>query len=106
MTNATLYGMVSSQFHTENLHVFDVLENIVVLVVIPISTFVVVDVATMSIALGIAGVIMYNVFIDRRYTVIFLIYHAIHLELGIINSSGFNFFVYALRSSRFRQELA
>ena len=45
-------------------------------------------------------------FINRRYTNVFILSHGIYLELGMINCSGVNFFVYILRSSRFREELA
>ena len=58
------------------------------------------------IALSITQSVVDDFFINRRYTNIFLLCHIIYLELGIINSSGINFFVYVLRSSRFRQELA
>ena len=58
------------------------------------------------VASSIAQTIVYDFFINRRYTNIFMATHLIYLELGMINSSGINFFVYVLRSSRFRQELA
>ena len=41
-----MYDLVSSQLYLDNAQVFDVLENIVIMAVIPISTFVVVVVAT------------------------------------------------------------
>ena len=56
--------------------------------------------------LGITQSIVDDFFINHRYNNIFLLCHAIHMELGMINCSGINFFVYVLRSSRFRQELA
>ena len=62
--------------------------------------------ASPIVALSIARSTVYDFFIDRRYTNIFLLCHTIYLELGMVNSSGVNFFVYVLRSSRFRQELA
>ena len=62
--------------------------------------------ASPIVVLSITRVIAYDFFINRRYNNIFLLSHAIYLELGMINSSGINFFVYVLRSSRFRQELA
>ncbi|XP_076464107.1 uncharacterized protein LOC143296183 [Babylonia areolata] len=43
-------------------------------------------------------------FLNRRFASMFLAVHALLLVLGMINSS-INFFVYLLRSSRFRQEL-
>ena len=58
------------------------------------------------VALSITRVTVYDFFINRRYTNIFLLCHLFNLELGMINSSGINFFVYVLRSSRFRQEVA
>ena len=41
-----MYELVSTQLYLDNAQVFDVLENIVIMAVIPISTFVVVVVAT------------------------------------------------------------
>ena len=58
------------------------------------------------VALSITTSIVYDFFINRRYTNIFLACHIIYMELGMINSGGVNFFIYVLRSSRFRQELA
>ena len=57
------------------------------------------------VALSITTSIVYDFFINRRYTNIFLACHLVYMELGMINSSGINFFVYVLRSSRFRHEL-
>ena len=62
--------------------------------------------ASPVVALSITTTIVYDFFINRRYTNIFLLCYLVYLELGMINSSGINFFVYVLRSSRFRQELA
>ena len=59
-----------------------------------------------TVVLSITRSVVYDFFINRRYTNIFLLSHLIYLELGMVNSSGVNFFVYVLRSSRFRQELA
>ena len=58
------------------------------------------------VALSITRTIVFDFFIDRRYTTIFLASHMIYLGLGMINCSGVNFLVYVLRSSRFRQELS
>ena len=58
------------------------------------------------VAISITRTIVYEYFISRRYNNISLLSYAVYLELGMINSSGINFFVYVLRSSRFRQELA
>ena len=62
--------------------------------------------ASPIVVLSITTTIVYDFFINRRYTNIFLLCYLVYLELGMINSSGINFFVYVLRSSRFRQELA
>ena len=62
--------------------------------------------ASPVIALSITQIIVDDFFINRRYNNIFLLCHTTLLELGMVNSSGINFFVYVLRSSRFRQELA
>ena len=62
--------------------------------------------ASPIVALNITTTVVYDFFISRRYTNIFLLCYLVYLELGMINSSGINFFVYVLRSSRFRQELA
>ena len=42
--------------------------------------------------------------LNRRYTNTYLLTHALHMTLGMLNSS-INFFVYVLRSSKFREEL-
>ena len=62
--------------------------------------------ASPIVALSITRSVVYDYFINRRYNNIFLLSYDTYLELGMINSSGINFFVYVLRSSRFRQELA
>ena len=62
--------------------------------------------ASPVVALSVTTTIVYDFFIYRRYTNIYLLCYLVYLELGMINSSGINFFVYVLRSSRFRQELA
>ena len=46
LTNASVYELVSTQLYLDHVQVFDVLENIVIMAIIPISTFVVVVVAT------------------------------------------------------------
>ena len=58
------------------------------------------------VALSITQSIVDDFFINRRYTNIFIASHTIYTELGMINCGGVNFFVYVLRSSRFRQELS
>ena len=45
-TNVTVYDLVSTQLYHDHPQVFDVLENVVIMAVIPIFTFVVVVVAT------------------------------------------------------------
>ena len=45
-TNATMYDMVSTQLFLDNPQIFEALDNIVIAILIPISTFVVVVVAT------------------------------------------------------------
>ena len=45
-TNATMYGLVSTPLYHDQPQVFDVLESMVIATLIPISTFVVVVVAT------------------------------------------------------------
>ena len=62
--------------------------------------------ASPVVAISITRSIVYDFFINRRYNNIIMLSYTIYLELGMINSSGINFFVYVLRSSRFRQELA
>ena len=62
--------------------------------------------ASPVVALSITTSVVYDFFINRRYTNIFMLCHLVYLELDLINRSGINFFGYVLRSSRFRQELA
>ena len=62
--------------------------------------------ASPIVALSIARSMVYDFFVKRRYTKTNLLCHTIYLELGMLNSSGINFVVYVMRSSRFRQELA
>ena len=71
-----------------------------------IVSFIFILTSSPIVALSITRIVVYDFFINRRYTNIFLLCHTIYLELGMINSSGINFFVYVLRSSRFRQELS
>jgi len=62
--------------------------------------------ASPIVAVSIAQSIVDEFFINRRYNNVFMLCHTVLLELGVFNSSGVNFVVYVLRSSRFRQELA
>ena len=71
-----------------------------------IVSFIFIITSSPIVALSITQFIVYDFFFHRRYTNIFLLCHLLNFELGLINSSGINFFVYVLRSSRFRQELA
>ena len=58
------------------------------------------------VALSITTSVVVDFFINRRFNNIFLLSHLIFWELGMINCGGVNFFIYVLRSSRFRQELS
>ena len=58
------------------------------------------------VALSITQSIVDDFFMNRRYTNIYRASHTIYTELGMINCGGVNFFIYILRSSRFRQELS
>ena len=58
--NATVYELVSTPLYKEHPHVFDVLENIVIMVIIPISTFVVVVVATFATVAQLKRVIVWR----------------------------------------------
>ena len=60
--------------------------------------------ASPNIALGLARIMIPDFWFTRRFANVFLATHAWYLALGMLNSSV-NFFVYVLRSSRFRQEL-
>ena len=71
-----------------------------------IVSFVFILTSSPIVGLSIAQSIVYEFFINRRYTNIFMLCHLFYLELGMINCSGANFLVYVLRSSRFRQELS
>ena len=59
-TNVTVYDMVSTQFYLDHPEVFDVLENIVIMTIIPISTFVVVVVATSATVVQLKRVIVWR----------------------------------------------
>ena len=59
-TNATMYTVVPRQLYLDNPQVFDVLENIVIMNVIPISTFVVVVVATSATVVQLKRVIVWR----------------------------------------------
>ena len=148
-TNTTTFFLRSTQLYRDNPVPFDILENIIVMTVIPFFTFFAVVVATAltviqlkramawrtgasanadtrkehrlvvmlvtvsclfivtaspNIALGLARSLVHNFWFTRRYANFFLATHAWYLGLGALNSSV-NFFIYVLRSSRFRQEL-
>jgi len=59
-TNATMYDLVSTQLYLDNARVFDVLENIFIMAIIPVSTFVVVVVATSATVLQLKRVIVWR----------------------------------------------
>ena len=59
-TNATMYDLVSTQLYLDNAQVFDVLENIFIMAIIPVSTFVVVVVATSATVLQLKRVIVWR----------------------------------------------
>ena len=55
-----MYELVSTQLYLDNSQVFDVLENIVIMAVIPISTFVVVVIATTATVVQLKRVIVWR----------------------------------------------
>ena len=55
-----MYDLVSTQIYLDNSQVFDVLENIIIMAVIPISTFVVVVVATSATVVQLKRVIVWR----------------------------------------------
>ena len=59
-TNVTMYELVSSQMYLDNPQVFDVLENIVITAIIPISNFVIVVVATSATVVQLKRVITWR----------------------------------------------
>ena len=58
--NATVYQLVSTQLYLDHPKVFDVLENIIIMAVIPISSFVVVVVATTATVVQLKRVIVWR----------------------------------------------
>ena len=148
-TNATTFVLQSTQLYRDNSVAFDILQNIIIMTVIPFFTFSIVVIATVltviqlkramvwrssasasadtkkerglvtmlvtvncvfiitaspNIALGLARIFVHEFWFTRRYANIFLATHGGYIGLGLLNSS-INFFVYVIRSSRFRQEL-
>ena len=59
-TNATMYELVPTQLYLDQPKVFDVLENIVIMSLIPIFTFVVVVVATSTTVVQLKRVIVWR----------------------------------------------
>ena len=59
-TNATMYELVPTQLYLDQPEVFDVLENIVIMSLIPIFTFVVVVVATSATVVQLKRVIVWR----------------------------------------------
>ena len=60
VTNVTTFDLVSTQLYLHNPGIFDVLENIVIMNIIPISTFVVVVVATSATVVQLKRVIAWR----------------------------------------------
>ena len=58
--NGTIYELVSTQLYLDQPKVFDVLENIIIMAVIPISTFFVVVVATSATVVQLKRVIVWR----------------------------------------------
>ena len=58
--NHTMYELVSTQLYLDNYQVIDVLENIVIMAIIPISSFVVVVVATAATVVQLKRVITWR----------------------------------------------
>ena len=58
--NHTVYELVSTQLYLDNYQVFDVLENIVIMAIIPICSFVVVVVATAATVVQLKRVITWR----------------------------------------------
>ena len=59
-TNSTMYELVSTQLYLDNPQVFDVLENLVIAAIIPVSNFVVVVVATSATVAQLKRVIVWR----------------------------------------------
>ena len=59
-TNATVYDLVSTPLYLDNLLVFDVLENIVIMAIIPVFTFVAVVIATTATVVQLKRVIVWR----------------------------------------------
>ena len=70
VTNTTVYDIVSTQLYLDNSQFFDVLENVVIMAIIPIFTFVVVVVATSITVVQLNRVIVWrqraSASVDRR----------------------------------------
>ena len=60
VTNTTVYDIVSTQLYLDNSQFFDVLENVVIMAIIPIFTFVVVVVATSITVVQLKRVILWR----------------------------------------------
>ena len=59
-TNITMYNLVSAQLYLDHHQFFDVVENVVIMTIIPISTFVVVVVATSATVVQLKRVIVWR----------------------------------------------
>ena len=60
MTNATVYDLVSTKLYLDHPQVFDVLEHIVVMAIVPIFNFVIVVVATSATVVQLKRVIVWR----------------------------------------------
>ena len=58
--NATLYELVPTQLYLDHPHVFDVVENIVIMAIFPIFNFIVVVVATSATVVQLKRVIVWR----------------------------------------------
>ena len=60
VTNTRRYELVSTQLYLNHTQIFDVLENIVIMNVIPITTFVVVVIATSATVVQLKRIIVWR----------------------------------------------
>ena len=59
-TNATVFDLVSTRLYLDQPQVFEVLENVVIMAIIPIFTFAVVVIATSSTVIQLQRVIVWR----------------------------------------------
>ena len=60
MTNATVYDLVSTQLYLDHPQIFDVLEHIVIMAIVPIFNFIIVLVATSATVVQLKRVIVWR----------------------------------------------